>query len=103
MSGDVSYDMLVSLTLMKSLKMNLHFDDRITYGDINLALGKKENYLQMSLIGSFQVIEKHYLNVVCTSEHPPPVKFLSVPFKLKNDTPITRPDKKKNDVVPQSC
>ena len=74
---------------MKSLRMSLHFDDRITYGDMNHAFGKKERFLQGSL-RSCKDIEKHYPNVVCKFDCPSPVKFSSVPFKLKNDTPMSR-------------
>ena len=87
--SDVSYDMLISRPLMKSLKMNLLFDDRITYGDVNFVASKK-NKEELGSLRSIQDIEKQFPKVVCKSEYPPPVKFFTVPFKLNSEVPIVR-------------
>jgi transposase InsO family protein len=87
---DVSYDMLVSRPLMKSLKMNLHFDDQITYGDLKLVSSVERSRKSPKCLRSVQDIEELYPNVVCRSDYPPPVKFFAVPFKLASDTIICR-------------
>ena len=85
----VTYDMLISRPLMKSLKMNLNFDDSITYGDVHL-VAQKERKQSKKDLRTVADIEHHFPSVVCKSEYPPAVKFFSVPFKLISDVPIRR-------------
>ena len=78
-----SYDLLVSRPLMRSMKLNLFFDDTISFGSAN----KSE---QVNVIRNVEDLERAFPNVVCQSDYPPPVKFFSVPFRLETDTPVCR-------------
>ena len=83
---NTSYNMLIPRPLMKEMKLNLHFDDRITFGEQQKAFSGDV----IAVMRTVSDIGKRFPNVVCNSEYPPPVKFFEVPFKLVDETPIRR-------------
>ena len=81
-----SYDMLVPRPLMQEMKLNLHFDDEITFRKNST----KVEHESVKMMRSADDIKKRYPKVICESEYPPTVKFFEVPFKLKSETPVRK-------------
>lgn len=84
---EAPYDILVARPLMRDMRLNLHYDDRITFGD------EKKNQSKetvATLMQSVDDIAKDFPKLVCDSEYPPTVKFFQVPFTLMNNTPVRR-------------
>lgn len=84
---DVSFKFLISRPLMKEMRMNLHFDDTISFGTFELTSVVRD---QESTLRTIDDLKRTFPNAVCDSEYPPPVKFFEVPFRLESDTPIRR-------------
>ena len=66
---------------MRELKLNLHFDGSITFGE---SAGVTREGV-VTLIHTVSDLEKEFPNVVCNLEYPPTMKFFEVPFKLSNE------------------
>ena len=74
---EAPYDILVARPLMRDMQLNLHYDDRITFGDECKGHGRETVATLMQTVDD---ITKEFPKVVCDSEYPPTVRFFEVPF-----------------------
>ena len=93
---ELRYDMLVSRAAMKDFKLNLHYDDTVSFGEqCNYRFEMKGNaYLKRDL-SSFEItnmedVKKFFPGVVSATPYPEPVRKFAVPFLLNDNTPVCR-------------
>ena len=95
--GTLKYDTLLSREAMRELRLNLHHDDTISFGECFSERRRLEEKREVGRrsVDSFEIksvedIRKNFPGVVSQTPYPEPIKRFSVPFILRDTTPVCR-------------